>query len=51
MVLGYDMGFIPCLGAGLACFVIGILLGNLCQILMIRRRLRRYVRKQTSDGS
>ena len=51
MVLVYDIGPLPCFAAGLACFVIGIPLGGLSQILILRHRLRRFVQKRAISES
>src|SRR3954469_11813067 len=45
MVLVYDLGDGRCMLAGLLCFAIGVPLGLLIQMVLLRRALRRYVQK------
>jgi hypothetical protein len=47
MSLGYDIGPLPCVGVGFGFFfVIALPLGMLIHILVVRRRLRSYVRRR-----
>jgi hypothetical protein len=45
MVLVYDFSFARCMLAGLLCFVVGVPVGLICQNVLLRRALRRYVQK------
>ena len=50
MVWRYDMGVWPCLIAGFLCFAIGVPVGILIQLMLMKRALRRYVQKSSIDA-
>ena len=50
MVLVYDVGVGRCMLTGLLCFVVGVPLGLLVQMVLLRRALRRYVQKSSINA-
>jgi len=46
MVLVYDLGAWSCMAAGLACFLVGVPLGMVLQVVLLRRSLRTYVQRR-----
>ena len=50
MVWVYDKGAWPCMFAAFLCFAIGVPVGILFQLLLMRRAFRRYVQKSSIDA-
>ena len=51
LVLIYHKGVWPCMLAGLLCFVIGVPIGILFQLMFLRRAFKRYVQKNSIDAA
>src|SRR6476469_3493798 len=49
MVFVYEMSLWPCLLAGFLCFLVGVPIGLLVQLTLLRRSLRSYVRKHSNS--
>ena len=50
MVLIYDVGAWRCMLAGLLCFAVGVPLGLLIQMELLRRAFRQYVQNRSTES-